>query len=738
VLDERISSLERKAEEESNFAERLRSKFSKKSYLNLLKSSLSGAFDHGEIDFLSRTDSLIYIVFSEQIQSELQKGLKSVGSFLDEGEKKYLVTQLDEFTTTLNKVFDEGVKAGISPIIIELAIRRWLKIQLPSKGSMPIHKKVNLSLQFFSKREMRKGMTQRSVIHLLEKALPMTVSLNELQLEHFSDFVESGDFFSDVAKVFADCFISPVRLETHQVDYKDAKDKIKYTQDSIKENVEEKLKEVFEKAGDLSVKELRQNIDEIIRYINSGETKVRALAAQLSRLKNIAETYEAVKTPGILRYFDVNLSKKIRSSMNSSVAVLNEKLDSAPDSFLSRSLLGRKADYGNIINWFTETYDEIFLPTVTELIFEEMVKIFPESENDSLEEASWVGLLARKTDPPAVYFIPQIERTLSSEENIVRDNLKTVSVMVYDIRGSSLMGEKLLNAEMEDKIRNEFQSELLKAVEETGGFFVKDTGDGGIVLFSEESSDFYFRQLSMGGGEKKNSEDREIKLKVSSDSATRAIRCARKMLEYSEIFVRKNLKRYKEWFKEFDEKEIDFGGITYEHLPPEYKRIFQIGIGISSGKPGEDIFLGKNVQGYLDLTGSLVRRANMYSTVHHPDRSVILIGASTMYSFLLQVGSFKPVAGEEKIEKSSYPSLPLREKLIDEVILWMKGLSGSYVISEHKVSLQRIDYLIDYKRSEEKLEIPGENVSLKKGTRYYDGKVRTERVLYEVIPEKRT
>jgi hypothetical protein len=242
----------------------------------------------------------------------------------------------------------------------------------------------------------------------------------------------------------------------------------------------------------------------------------------------------------------------------------------------------------------------------------------------------------------------------------------------------------------------------------------------------------------MSDSGKKNSEDKEIKLKASLDSATRAIRCARKMLEYSEIFVRKNLKRYKEWFKEFDEKGIDFGGITYEHLPPEYKRIFQIGIGISSGRPGEDIFLGKNVQDHLDLTGSLVRRANMYSTAHHPDRSVILIGASTMFSFLLQVGSFKPVESEEKIEKSSYPTLPLREKLIDEAVLWMKGLSGSYVISEHKVSLQRIDYLIDYKGGTEKLEIPEENISLKKGTRFYDGKVRAERVLYEVIPEKRS
>lgn len=297
------------------------------------------------------------------------------------------------------------------------------------------------------------------------------------------------------------------------------------------------------------------------------------------------------------------------------------------------------------------------------------------------------------------------------------------------------MGEKLLNAEVEDKIRNEFQAELLKAVEDSRGFFVKDTGDGGIVLFSEESSDLYFGQVSMGGEDSKQSRGKEFKLKASTDSAGRAISCARSMIEYSERFVRKNLKRYKEWFKDFDEKSIDFGGITYERLPPEYRKIFQIGIGIASGKPGEDVYLGTNVLGRLDLTGSLVRRANMYSTVHHPDRSVILIGASTMFNFLLQVESFKSPDLGERIERSSYISM--QKKLIEEVIRWMKGLSGNYIISGHKLALQRIDYLLGNSKGKGKVRIPEEGISLKKGMRFFDNKLDEEMVLYEVIPEKR-
>ena len=733
MIDERISSLERKAEEESNYTEVLRVRFGKRLYYSLLKDSLLKLFTPGELDLLGGCDSKNYIVFSENVQTELKKGLKSMRDLLSEGEKKYLTTQLDEFTRTLNMIFDEGVKTGISPILIEFALKRWLKVQMPLKSAIPIHKKIGVSLRFFSKRELHGEASKRKLIGLTEKSLIVPSLLPEVKLEDFSALIEAGDFFCEVAKIFADCYIEPVRIESRRIDSTDIKEKIKATRDLIKKNASSKIKEVFDIVDDLGVKELLQKLSDTVKYINSGEAKVRALNLQLLRTKELSRTQEQITVPGIFRFFDPGFGKKIRENINRSKVALNEGLGGAPERFLSRSLLGRKTDFESVIDWFIKTYDQIFLPSVVELIFEEMIKIFPEAETDSLEEARWIGVLARENDPPKVYFIPKLERTLSRGESIVKDCLKTVTVMVYDIRGSSIMGERLLNAEMEDQIRNEFQAELMKAVEDTGGFFVKDTGDGGIVLFSEESSDFKFKQISMSGSDKKEIEDKEISLKASLDSACRAIRCARKMLEYSEKFVRKNLKRYHEWFKEFDVKGIDFGGITYERLPPEYKKIFQIGIGIASGKPGEDIYLGRNVLGRLDLTGSLIRRANMYSTVHHPDRSVILIGASTMFSFLLNASSFKSATDEKKIEKSSY--LSMQKKLIEEVLLWMKGLSGSYIVSEHKVALQRIDYLLEEGGNESKVEVPGESVGVKKGIHFFDSKVREERVLYEVIPE---
>ncbi|MEO0293715.1 MAG: hypothetical protein ABIN61_05785 [candidate division WOR-3 bacterium] len=733
MIDEEKSSLERKIEEESKFAEILKSKFGRKLYLDFLKGLLLKVFDPSEIKFLMDKEFLIYLVFSEENQKQLQKGLKTMKSFLSEGEKEYLTSQLNEFTQTLGKIFEDGVKAGIPPVLIELALKRWLKKQIPLGTPSLFYKKVNLSLRFFTKRELNKVKIGKRILDVLEDVLPIPVSLNEVNLDHFSEFIEDGDFFSNVLRIFADYFITQPKLEVPRFDCEELKEKIKNTQALVKGEAKNRIVALLGKIDSLSDVEIYDEIEEIAKYIKAGESKVRVFKNQLFKMMELSQA-EEIKLPPILRYFDYSLTKKVQDNINTSVSLLVNKLDKVPSSFLSQGFLGRKPNYEGIIDWFVKNYDELFIPTILELIFEEVIKIFPESENDSLEEARWVGLLARKEDPFNVYFIPEIERVPSEKERLIRDYLEVVSVMVYDIRGSSIMGEKLMNAEMEDRIRNEFQLELSKAVEETGGFFVKDTGDGGIVLFSEESRDLYFRQISSSKSEKKGLDSSKLELKASPDAAVRAIRCASRMLEYSEGFVRKNLKRYKEWFREFEEKKLDFGGITYEKLPPEYRKIFQIGIGIASGKPNEEVFLGVNILGQLDLTGNLVRRAHIYSTVHHPDRSVILVETSTMCNFLLQVESFKPLEEGERIgDDYSLPTEQLRE----EIIRWMKGIPGGYFIDAYKVALKRIDYLLDEKGNVGKVEVPEASIGIRKERPFYDTKTMEERVLYEIIPVKR-
>ena len=68
----------------------------------------------------------------------------------------------------------------------------------------------------------------------------------------------------------------------------------------------------------------------------------------------------------------------------------------------------------------------------------------------------------------------------------------------------------------------------------------------------------------------------------------------------------------------------------------------------------------------------------------------------------------------------------------------MKGLSGSYLIDEHKVALKRIDYLLDGEADLNPIEISEESVGVKKGARFFDSKVKEQRVLYEVIPRTRS
>ncbi|MEJ2307623.1 MAG: hypothetical protein P8Y30_08830, partial [candidate division WOR-3 bacterium] len=340
MIDERISSLERKAEEESNYVKVLRGKFGKQRYYSLLKDALLKLFTPAELDSLGGCGSKNYIVFSGNLQTELKKGLKSMRDLLSEGEKKYLTTQLDDFTRTLNMIFDEGVKTGISPILIEFALKRWLKVQMPLKSAIPIHKKIGVSLRFFSKRELHKVTSKRKLISLTEKALIVPSLLPEVKIEDFSGFIEAGD----------------------QIDSNDIKEKITSTRDLIKENASKKIRDIFGAVDELSVNEILQQISEIVKYINSGEAKVRALNSQLLRVKELSMTQEQINVPGIFRFFDPDFGKKIKENINRSKVALNEGLGAAPERFLSRSLLGRKTDFESVIDWFIRTYNEIFLP----------------------------------------------------------------------------------------------------------------------------------------------------------------------------------------------------------------------------------------------------------------------------------------------------------------------------------------------------------------------------------------
>ncbi|MEA1913169.1 MAG: hypothetical protein U9N06_04955 [candidate division WOR-3 bacterium] len=729
-----ISGIERVIEEKSKYAKKLKSKFGKSTYYNLLKESLLSKFSRFDIVPFGSSEVCMYLLFSPYIHSELKRKLKSLKSLLREGEKEYLTSQLDEFNKTLNLIYSKAKEAEIPPILIEVGLKRWLKDQVDPKEFIPIHKKFNLMIQVVRDGQRKRKPKRTKLINYLKKAYPVPLGLSDIKISDFKDFIPNPNFFSDILILMADYFIPKVRTKTEKDKSGAIREKIRTTQESMKKQLVAQMRNVLKSADKFSIEDLHKALREMDSRVAGEEAKTRALGRELSRNRVIKDEGKT-QIPGILRFYSPDLGKKIKENWDETLTLITENIKSIPSAFILGSFLGRKVDYKAIIEWFIKNYNEIFLPTLVQLILEEMIKVFPQVEvrKESIEEARWIGFLARKEKPRSVFFIPEINRELNAPGEIVRDYIKTVSVMVYDIRGSSIMGEKLQDGEMEDRIRNEFQRELLKAVRDTNGFLLKDTGDGGIVFFSENSGELFADYRASIYEGKRGFDEKRLKLISCEDATSRAVECGMKMIEYSQKFVRKNLKRYKDWFKEFDEKGVDFRGITYEKLPPEYKKIFQIGIGIASGEPEKDLFLGPNVIGHPDLTGNLVRRANTYSMVHHPERSVILIGTKAMCNFLLSMDRFKSSEESKKIESHSYTSL--EEDLRKEVVLWMKGLTGNYRINDYNLSLKRIDYLTHVDENNLGLDIPGKSLKLKRREAFYDYKIGAERAVYEVIPE---
>jgi len=486
-----------------------------------------------------------------------------------------------------------------------------------------------------------------------------------------------------------------------------------------------------------SVEKLHETISDMEKYIGVGKARIGGLESELTSQDHIIEESQ-IDIPEVMQFFDPALLRKINDNIDEITTLLNNKLQSVPGVFFKRQFLGKQVDYSEMMEWFKKNYKEVFLTTIVELILEEMIKVWPVEEfrRELIEEAHWIGILASELNPESVFFIPEVKRDLKYPAKILKDWRETISVMVYDIRGSSIMGEKLQNAKMEDEIRNKFQKQLSEAIRNSGGFMLKDTGDGGIVFFSDNSGKLYADYRAFLTGSRSQFDKKEMVLLSSKDASRRAILCAKEMIKASEMFIRKNLNRYKDWFKEFEEEGIDFDGTTYEKLLPEFKKIFQIGIGISSGVPNIDVFLGPNVIGNPDLSGSLVRRANIYSQARHPDRSVILIDAPTMFNFLLSLEKFESGVERREIESHAFESRTA--DLMEEVFQWMRGLHGDYKISDYKVSLKKIDFLLDAggTHSGGEIELSEESLKIKKSEKFFGNKASVEKVVYEVILEE--
>jgi hypothetical protein len=79
--------------------------------------------------------------------------------------------------------------------------------------------------------------------------------------------------------------------------------------------------------------------------------------------------------------------------------------------------------------------------------------------------------------------------------------------------------------------------------------------------------------------------------------------------------------------------------------------LFRIGIGISSGKPGQDVVFAANSYGDPDLVGPIIADANLYSLERQPGRSVITCDSSSLVNLILNSEFFEYVIDERDFEK---------------------------------------------------------------------------------------
>lgn len=302
----------------------------------------------------------------------------------------------------------------------------------------------------------------------------------------------------------------------------------------------------------------------------------------------------------------------------SALAVLNELKSSA--------FLKEKFNTAEVLRRFQAANEKILTPLLKTFLVEELIDYYPKlsggvaSDNIRFlaEEALQGKIAVVEKEIPVKPTVKPTDLT-----NIARYR-NLVSVLIYDIRGSTFMGTKLHDARRENEIRNLFQESMLTVVEKYGGIPIKDTGDGGIVLFTTNGYEIKQHQT----------------LELQGGSVLNAVRAGLAMIQEANHFVEENIGKYKDWFRQAEERNINFEGISYATLPPSYQAIFQIGIGIASGIYPREIFLDRNPFGDLDLTGMLVREANFYSKVKAKGKSTAICDDATIYNLLLNTPKF--------------------------------------------------------------------------------------------------
>jgi hypothetical protein len=314
-------------------------------------------------------------------------------------------------------------------------------------------------------------------------------------------------------------------------------------------------------------------------------------------------------------------------------------------------------------------------------------------------------------------------------QNFIEAHRRCITVLVYDIRGSSYMGVKLHNALKEQRIKYKFAKEMSNVAKQYNGFLLKDTGDGGIVWFSENSGSLYdhlYAESTTGKGMNLRCSifsGADFELIPALDAAKRAALCARDMILKAEEFIQENFMHYREWFAEVTERTLEVDGITYALLPPEFKSLFRIGVGIASGIPDRDVVFAANSFGDPDLIGPILADAHLYSRERQPGRSVIMCDLNTVINLLLNVENFD--YGIDEPDFTRY--LHVLEEL--------RKMNHPYKLTDCKFSLvpRGLHALEELNKQRSFTDLKQTDIYLDEHNNLYDEEKKKIKPIYEII-----
>lgn len=335
-------------------------------------------------------------------------------------------------------------------------------------------------------------------------------------------------------------------------------------------------------------------------------------------------------------------------------------------------------------------------------------------------------------------------------EQVFKNYSRTVSVLVYDIRGSEFLSAKLLNAGREREIKNKIGYLITQIIKQHGGFIVKDTGGGGLAWFGDNAPELYekcFKEVFTGKGLKLRhsiNSGTELNILPSTESSKQAVDCACEMFMASEKFILENFSNYKDWFRESKEGEKIYEGISQTMLPSVFQSLFKLGIGISSGAPGREICLALNTCGDTDLCGTAVDNARLYAIANRPSDSKILLDHVSFANLLLNAERYSSLMQERLWNVKTVGVDNWENKLREGLNLAESTESNdNFYFPGRKYSLKRTGYQLmgqsaafgDSNLNQENYD---KDLSILADGRFYDLHDKTEvRFIYEVQPQEK-